>query len=149
MNMVVSIFNCFNHFGKFLFSIFQQLNGIIFRKRKEFLVQNEFTQSRIFWEKWIEFFENSILTIFQLTHQIIFKRFIKKAFTINRSLSIVNTKREIKKNSNNWNENRKKYISQSFGGIFCIIKDRKSTRLNSSHVAISYAVFCLKTKKKQ
>src|SRR5690625_6560880 len=28
-------------------------------------------------------------------------------------------------------------------------KDRKSTRLNSSHVAISYAVFCLKKKKKQ
>src|SRR5690625_6535758 len=26
-------------------------------------------------------------------------------------------------------------------------KDRKSTRLNSSHVAISYAVFCLKQKK--
>src|SRR5437870_6046828 len=26
--------------------------------------------------------------------------------------------------------------------------DRKSTRLNSSHVAISYAVFCLKKKKK-
>src|SRR5690625_6301807 len=26
------------------------------------------------------------------------------------------------------------------------IKDRKSTRLNSSHVAISYAVFCLKKK---
>src|SRR5690625_6490553 len=25
-------------------------------------------------------------------------------------------------------------------------EDRKSTRLNSSHVAISYAVFCLKTK---
>src|SRR5690606_42034811 len=28
------------------------------------------------------------------------------------------------------------------------IKDRKSTRLNSSHVKISYAVFCLKKKKK-
>src|SRR5439155_20251006 len=27
-------------------------------------------------------------------------------------------------------------------------EDRKSTRLNSSHVAISYAVFCLKKKKK-
>src|SRR5439155_8733520 len=27
------------------------------------------------------------------------------------------------------------------------IRDRKSTRLNSSHVAISYAVFCLKKKK--
>src|SRR5690625_6631814 len=30
-------------------------------------------------------------------------------------------------------------------GTLCI--DRKSTRLNSSHVAISYAVFCLKKKK--
>src|SRR5690606_40654902 len=29
------------------------------------------------------------------------------------------------------------------------ISDRKSTRLNSSHVKISYAVFCLKKKKKQ
>src|SRR5690554_7044415 len=28
-----------------------------------------------------------------------------------------------------------------------IILDRKSTRLNSSHVRISYAVFCLKKKK--
>src|SRR5690625_7013154 len=28
-----------------------------------------------------------------------------------------------------------------------VYKDRKSTRLNSSHVAISYAVFCLKKKK--
>src|SRR5439155_19389017 len=28
------------------------------------------------------------------------------------------------------------------------LEDRKSTRLNSSHVAISYAVFCLKKKKK-
>src|SRR5690554_7678690 len=29
------------------------------------------------------------------------------------------------------------------------LKDRKSTRLNSSHVRISYAVFCLKKKKKK
>src|SRR5256885_8421107 len=28
-------------------------------------------------------------------------------------------------------------------------KDRKSTRLNSSHLVISYAVFCLKKKKKE
>src|SRR3989442_11444709 len=28
------------------------------------------------------------------------------------------------------------------------VRDRKSTRLNSSHVRISYAVFCLKKKKK-
>src|SRR5436309_12652453 len=32
-------------------------------------------------------------------------------------------------------------------GFAC--RDRKSTRLNSSHVKISYAVFCLKKKKKK
>src|SRR5215210_8214251 len=31
----------------------------------------------------------------------------------------------------------------------CARRDRKSTRLNSSHRCISYAVFCLKKKKKQ
>src|SRR5690349_22360227 len=35
---------------------------------------------------------------------------------------------------------------QSLAGGFI---DRKSTRLNSSHVEISYAVFCLKKKKKK
>src|SRR5260221_5446833 len=30
-----------------------------------------------------------------------------------------------------------------------MLRDRKSTRLNSSHTVISYAVFCLKKKKKQ
>src|SRR2546430_5120371 len=30
----------------------------------------------------------------------------------------------------------------------CLRRDRKSTRLNSSHSQISYAVFCLKKKKK-
>src|SRR5699024_7689548 len=36
-------------------------------------------------------------------------------------------------------------------GIFALIGtvDRKSTRLNSSHVSISYAVFCLKKKNQQ
>src|SRR5690606_25123599 len=33
--------------------------------------------------------------------------------------------------------------------IFVSVRDRKSTRLNSSHVKISYAVFCLKKKKPQ
>src|SRR2546421_8770759 len=32
--------------------------------------------------------------------------------------------------------------------FFGVEKDRKSTRLNSSHDQISYAVFCLKKKKK-
>src|SRR5688500_20310293 len=30
-----------------------------------------------------------------------------------------------------------------------LTRDRKSTRLNSSHLVISYAVFCLKKKKKK
>src|SRR5690625_6074286 len=38
----------------------------------------------------------------------------------------------------------KSYLDQE---IEEVRKDRKSTRLNSSHVAISYAVFCLKKKK--
>src|SRR5690348_17644378 len=35
--------------------------------------------------------------------------------------------------------------------VFAVIarRDRKSTRLNSSHPSISYAVFCLKKKNKQ
>src|SRR5215204_4487079 len=36
-------------------------------------------------------------------------------------------------------------------GTACVedLRDRKSTRLNSSHTVISYAVFCLKKKKKK
>src|SRR5699024_12361167 len=40
------------------------------------------------------------------------------------------------------NQNRKQLTDTLFIG------DRKSTRLNSSHVSISYAVFCLKKKNK-
>src|SRR5207253_8774754 len=37
------------------------------------------------------------------------------------------------------------YIGYEEGGQLTeAVRDRKSTRLNSSHVAISYAVFCLK-----
>src|SRR3712207_7356556 len=36
----------------------------------------------------------------------------------------------------------------SVGGAFNAALDRKSTRLNSSHANISYAVFCLKKKTK-
>src|SRR5437764_9831980 len=36
-----------------------------------------------------------------------------------------------------------------FGSGSIVSQDRKSTRLNSSHRCISYAVFCLKKKKKK
>src|SRR5262245_64413687 len=35
-----------------------------------------------------------------------------------------------------------------FPNMITVGQDRKSTRLNSSHLGISYAVFCLKKKKK-
>src|SRR5690625_5992565 len=38
---------------------------------------------------------------------------------------------------------------RQFGARMTSRLDRKSTRLNSSHVAISYAVFCLKQKNKK
>src|SRR3712207_8686824 len=58
------------------------------------------------------------------------------------------------------------YFSSAFGGaelraafagsaaaadriVPVLVEDRKSTRLNSSHANISYAVFCLKKKKNQ
>src|SRR5690625_1781549 len=40
-------------------------------------------------------------------------------------------------------------LSGEAGKMVGLQKDRKSTRLNSSHVAISYAVFCLKTKRNE
>src|SRR5258708_29971949 len=39
--------------------------------------------------------------------------------------------------------------SHATGGHLHEARDRKSTRLNSSHQIISYAVFCLKKKKKK
>src|SRR5207245_5280059 len=36
---------------------------------------------------------------------------------------------------------------ERLGGLLKYYRDRKSTRLNSSHGSISYAVFCLKKKK--
>src|SRR2546426_2820272 len=38
------------------------------------------------------------------------------------------------------------YWRRALGELFSCV-DRKSTRLNSSHLVISYAVFCLKKKK--
>src|SRR5690349_23131476 len=43
----------------------------------------------------------------------------------------------------------KNYMSVIQGIFTPAYLDRKSTRLNSSHVEISYAVFCLKKKKKK
>src|SRR5947199_2981476 len=47
---------------------------------------------------------------------------------------------------NGLDERRKKLLSTAPGSRTI---DRKSTRLNSSHLGISYAVFCLKKKKQK
>src|SRR5699024_11333736 len=46
-----------------------------------------------------------------------------------------------------WWEKQKMVIDQYGALIEMPSRDRKSTRLNSSHVSISYAVFCLKKKR--
>src|SRR5699024_11981592 len=50
-------------------------------------------------------------------------------------------------NSSRNNRQRVYVLHKICIGKACKEKDRKSTRLNSSHVSISYAVFCLKTKR--
>src|SRR3712207_8524328 len=49
-----------------------------------------------------------------------------------------------------WGENHNGYLGTDYGSWWRFpaqVRDRKSTRLNSSHANISYAVFCLKKKK--
>src|SRR3712207_8820993 len=41
------------------------------------------------------------------------------------------------------------FIEHGVRNFYSVSIDRKSTRLNSSHANISYAVFCLKKKKKR
>src|SRR5690242_8036264 len=51
-----------------------------------------------------------------------------------------------------YRDGEKRYIIATHGlkvGDTLMSGDRKSTRLNSSHMSISYAVFCLKKKKKK
>src|SRR2546430_8872492 len=55
--------------------------------------------------------------------------------------SIISTFDDLQKSKPNTRE----FATRVFKGT---VEDRKSTRLNSSHSQISYAVFCLKKKKK-
>src|SRR5690242_21781859 len=44
--------------------------------------------------------------------------------------------------------NSTSHFGLEYDSLSDVVSDRKSTRLNSSHMSISYAVFCLKKKKK-
>src|SRR5256885_13153735 len=50
--------------------------------------------------------------------------------------------------SPDWNESAAMLHASLDRAVLERARDRKSTRLNSSHLVISYAVFCLKKKKK-
>src|SRR5690349_23741683 len=55
--------------------------------------------------------------------------------------------RRMEPEANNWPLNYETRV-RILQNLLEAEEDRKSTRLNSSHVEISYAVFCLKKKKK-
>src|SRR5438067_11800101 len=50
--------------------------------------------------------------------------------------------------ADDWLKKTEADVIFAFFGFNESFQDRKSTRLNSSHVSISYAVFCLKKKKR-
>src|SRR5699024_12688542 len=88
------------------------------------------------------------LLIFSLTQS--FKPFpyttLFRSTQIERSKNIINSKYkhvDIIFGTNNIHKLPQLIMAHEQTGDM-IIEDRKSTRLNSSHVSISYAVFCLK-----
>src|SRR5690606_39675569 len=70
---------------------------------------------------------------------------VEQSIQTNRNLETLITAYSIQ-NANNAVSLLGKSVTGSGTGA---LLDRKSTRLNSSHVKISYAVFCLKKKKKK
>src|SRR5205814_4800087 len=64
-------------------------------------------------------------------------------------LELLNRKREILKLSSKIDSQVKGEMSKTQREYYLRQQDRKSTRLNSSHLGISYAVFCLKKKRER
>src|SRR5690554_7159792 len=80
-------------------------------------------------------------TLHKLRH--IINYLLKKGLIDNDTRVIVEVARELN------NKNKRAAIEDYQRNRERENVDRKSTRLNSSHVRISYAVFCLKKKRKQ
>src|SRR5690625_6379057 len=77
--------------------------------------------------------------------------YLTDLFSNFKAVQIHNGQKTEEKKWENWNDEVIKASKKSYVFHHVILnlssEDRKSTRLNSSHVAISYAVFCLKKKK--
>src|SRR3989449_3324296 len=59
------------------------------------------------------------------------------------------TSQEVAERSGAAERSVREWLGNQAAGGYVTYEDRKSTRLNSSHGYISYAVFCLKKKKKK
>src|SRR5437763_5709066 len=73
-----------------------------------------------------------------------------KFHRIGHGIDCLNSDRLIQKTALGDDQSRKQFLRAGSGAqklLTALIIDRKSTRLNSSHRCISYAVFCLKKKK--
>src|SRR5207253_7887181 len=81
--------------------------------------------------------EATYLTKFASVVHLVHRRDVLRASKIMQQRALANPKINMK-----WNRVLDEVLGTDDKG------DRKSTRLNSSHVAISYAVFCLKKKNK-
>src|SRR5690606_41292351 len=86
-------------------------------------------------------------TLFRSQSNVLFEHSFRDGIS-NLVIGKIKIRREIERRRPKYRLKRRKYFGRYDGGdgISCIVKDRKSTRLNSSHVKISYAVFCLKKK---
>src|SRR5438034_9887562 len=67
--------------------------------------------------------------------------------SLHDALPICSSSATIRRRTLSWNQSLFR-ISTATADRISSSADRKSTRLNSSHTVISYAVFCLKKKKK-
>src|SRR5690554_7913985 len=90
-----------------------------------------------------QFVQEALFVRFNISLQIFHSIFIKKS--ILTAIHTVGTGSQPHTTLVFQNVDQTSHHSLPIGRI--LTKDRKSTRLNSSHVRISYAVFCLKKKK--
>src|SRR5256885_8750072 len=70
------------------------------------------------------------------------------AAAVHRGCLLPGVRRGVSHAAGRWRSHARRRRLPGGGGLAVDGQDRKSTRLNSSHLVISYAVFCLKKKKK-
>ena len=91
--------------------------------------------------------ESSSLSFFKMKKNLLKRLSFKKLEKQNRILKILYNNTILPKDKRTiYGQIRHELRSKS---SLSIVRDRKSTRLNSSHGYISYAVFCLKKKNKK